>query len=49
MARAAGIEIGSEAVLAGLMDRFEIWNAQRYEKVMNADGVMAPDALNMME
>jgi MraZ protein len=49
MARAAGIEIGSEAVLAGLMDRFEIWNPERYEKVMNSDGVMAPDALNTME
>jgi MraZ protein len=49
MARAAGIEIGSEAVLAGLMDRFEIWNPERYEKVMNADSVMSSDALNMME
>lgn len=49
MARGAGIEIGTEAVLAGLMDRFEIWNPERYGKVMNSDSVMSSDALNMME
>ena len=29
MARAAGIK--DEAVLVGLLDRFEIWNPARYE------------------
>src|SRR5215472_6364495 len=31
MAAAAGIK--GEAVLVGLLDRFEIWNPERYEKV----------------
>jgi MraZ protein len=30
MAKAAGIE--NEAVLLGMVDRFEIWNPERYEK-----------------
>src|SRR6266850_4949878 len=39
MAKAAGIK--NEAVLVGLLDRFEIWNPQRYEKVKASDAVMA--------
>lgn len=47
MALAAGIR--DEAVLVGLLDRFEIWNPQRYEKVRTADAVMAQEAFKMME
>jgi MraZ protein len=47
MARAAGIE--NEAVLVGLLDRFEIWNPDRYEKVKNSDAIMAAEAFKLME
>lgn len=47
MARAAGVE--SEAVLVGLLDRFEIWNPDRYEKVKAADAFMAHEAFKLME
>jgi len=47
MAKAAGIE--GEAVLAGLLDVFEIWNPERYEKVRASDAVMAQEAFKMME
>src|SRR6266446_244336 len=39
MARDAGIKIDEEAVLVGLLDRIEIWSAERYEKVAAADAV----------
>ncbi len=47
MARAAGIT--GDAVLVGLLDRFEIWDPERYEKVKAADAVLAPDAFKLME
>ena len=47
MAREAGIT--DEAVLVGLLDRFEIWSPERYEKVKAADRVMAQEAFKMME
>jgi MraZ protein len=47
MAKAAGIT--DEVVLVGLLDRFEIWSPERYEKVEAADEVMAPEAFKMME
>lgn len=47
MANAAGIN--GEAVMVGLLDRFEIWNPERYEKIKAADTVMAPDAFRLME
>ena len=47
MAAAAGI--ADEAVLVGLLDRFEIWCPERYEKVKAADAVHAPEAFKMME
>lgn len=47
MASAAGIK--DEAVLVGLLDRFEIWNPERYEKVRASDAVMAQEAFKMME
>lgn len=47
MARQAGIQ--NEAVLVGLLDRFEIWNPDRYEKVRATDAVMATEAFKLME
>jgi len=47
MARQAGIQ--SEAVLVGLLDRFEIWNPDRYRKVKAADAVLATEAFKLME
>jgi MraZ protein len=47
MARGAGVK--NEAVLVGLLDRFEIWNPERYEKVQAADTALAPDAFRLME
>ncbi len=47
MATDAGIR--EEAVLVGLLDRFEIWSAERYEKVKASDAVMAQEAFKLME
>src|SRR6266404_842187 len=47
MAKAAGI--GDEAVMVGLLDRFEIWSPERYEKVRASDAVMAQEAFKLME
>ncbi len=47
MARDAGIT--TEAVLVGLLDRFEIWSPERYGKVKAADAVLAQEAFKLME
>jgi MraZ protein len=47
MARAAGI--GNQAVLVGLLDRFEIWSPERYATVKASDAVMAQEAFKLME
>jgi MraZ protein len=47
IARAAGIQ--GEAVLVGLLDRFEIWSPERYKKVSASDAVMAQEAFKLME
>ena len=47
MKNAAGIK--DEAVLVGLLDRFEIWNPARYENVKAADAVVAHEAFKIME
>jgi MraZ protein len=47
MAKAVGIK--DKAVLVGLLDRFEIWSPEAYEKVKAADEVMAPEAFKLME
>ena len=47
MAKAAGIK--DEAVLVGLLDRFEIWNPERYNKVRASDAIMAQEAFKLME
>ena len=41
--------IGSEAVLVGLLDRFEIWSSERYERVQASDAVKVQEALKLME
>jgi transcriptional regulator MraZ len=47
MAREAGIT--DQAVLVGLLDRFEIWSPERFEKVRASDAVMAQEAFKLME
>lgn len=47
MAKAAGII--DQAVLVGLLDRFEIWSPDRHEKVKASDAVMAQEAFKLME
>ncbi len=47
MATAAGIK--DEAVLVGLLDRFEIWNPERHERINATDAVMATEAFKLME
>lgn len=47
MAKEAGLT--KEAALVGLLDRFEIWNPDRYSAVHEADVVMAGEAFKMME
>jgi MraZ protein len=47
MAKEAGIS--DEVVLAGLLDRFEIWSPERYKKVEAADDVIAHEAFKFME
>ena len=47
MARDAGIS--SEAVLVGLLDRFEIWSPERYERVKASDAVLAQEVFKLME
>jgi MraZ protein len=47
MAKASGIK--DEAVLVGLLDRFEIWNPERYDKVRASDAIMAQEAFKLME
>ncbi len=47
MAREAGLK--NEAMLVGLLDRFEIWNPERYEKVQAADASLASEAFKLME
>jgi MraZ protein len=47
MAKEAGIS--NEAVMVGLLDRFEIWSPDRYDKVRASDAVMAQEAFKLME
>jgi MraZ protein len=46
MTKAVGI--GKEAVLVGLVDRFEIWNPERYEAASAVDQVMLPEAFKLI-
>jgi MraZ protein len=47
MARDAGIS--EEAMLVGLLDRFEIWSPERFENVKASDAIMAQEAFKLME
>jgi MraZ protein len=49
MAREAGIEADGQAVLVGLLDRFEIWSPARHERVRVSDAIMAQEAFKLME
>ena len=49
LAAAAGIKVGMEVVLVGLLDRFEIWESDRYARVNAADDVLAAEAFKLME
>ena len=46
MAKAVGIE--KEAVLVGLLDRFEIWNPERYAGVSAVDEQLLPEAMKLI-
>ncbi|HWF18255.1 MAG TPA: hypothetical protein VG754_03265 [Verrucomicrobiae bacterium] len=46
MAKAVGIE--NDAVLVGLVDRFEIWNPERYETVSAVDAALLPEAFKLI-
>jgi MraZ protein len=46
MAKAAGIT--KEVVLVGLVDRFQIWSAERYEDVQKGDEKMSAEAFNQL-
>ena len=47
MAKAAGVT--EKAVLLGLLDRFEIWSPERYQKVKASAAVIAQEAFKLME
>ncbi len=47
MATEAGIK--DEVVLVGLLDRFEIWNPEKFAVVKTSDDVMSHEAFKMME
>ena len=47
MSKEAGIS--DQAVLVGLLDRFEIWSPERWERVKAADAVLAQEAFKLME
>ena len=40
--------IGSEALLIGLLDCFQIWNPERYKTVEAMDAVVFPEALKLI-
>jgi MraZ protein len=46
MAKAAGID--AEAVLVGLVDRFEIWNPARYEASSTVDEQLMSEAFQLI-
>ena len=46
MAKAAGID--KEAVLLGLVDRFEIWNPERYEQISAVDDQLLPEVIRQI-
>jgi MraZ protein len=47
-AMAAEAGIGRSAVLVGLLDRFEIWNPDRYEAATKADEQLSQEAFKLL-
>ncbi|HSA11514.1 MAG TPA: division/cell wall cluster transcriptional repressor MraZ [Candidatus Paceibacterota bacterium] len=47
MAKSAGIR--DEAVLVGLLNRFEIWNPDRYENLSASNTIMAQEAIKLID
>jgi len=45
---ATAADIKDQAVLVGLLNQFEIWNPERYQKVKASDAIMAQEAFKMM-
>jgi MraZ protein len=45
---AAAAQITNEAMFVGVIDRFEIWNPERYQKVKAATDAMAAEAFKLM-
>jgi MraZ protein len=46
MAKRVGI--GKEAMMVGMLDRFAIWNPERYETVKAGDAVLLPEAFKLI-
>ncbi len=46
MAKAAGID--KEAILLGLVDRFEIWNPERFESISAVDEHLSPEVFQQI-
>ncbi len=46
---AVAADIKGQAVLVGMLDRFEIWSPDRYKQVGVMDEALLPQALQMME
>jgi MraZ protein len=47
MAQEAGL--AADAVLVGLLDYFEIWNPQRFDRVRSSDELLAQEAFAMLD
>ena len=45
---AEAVAIKDEALLVGLVDRFEIWNPERYETASAVDAALLPEALKLI-
>jgi MraZ protein len=48
MAKAAGIEVDKEALLLGLVDRFEIWNPERFAAISAVDEHLSPEVFKQI-
>jgi len=46
---AAAADLKHQAVLVGMLDKFEIWSPERHKVMEAADKVLLPEALQLME
>ena len=46
---AAAADIKDEVVLAGMLNRFEMWNPKRYEQVQSSDKAILSQAIQFLE